>query len=42
MLVYLAEMLVFFLVGLASNFYWGAMAALGSYVVWFVWRVKKP
>ena len=42
LLVYLASFVVFFLVGLASDFYWGAMAAIASFVVWFVWQVKKP
>ena len=42
LLIYAAGTVVFFLVGIASNFYWGAMAALASYIVWFVWQVKKP
>jgi hypothetical protein len=42
LLIYVAGTVVLFLVGFASNFYWGAMAATSSYIVWFVWRVKKP
>jgi hypothetical protein len=42
LLLYLANFAVFFLVGLASNFYWGAIAAIASYFVWTVWKVKKP
>jgi hypothetical protein len=42
LLVYVAEFVVFFLVGLASDFYWGAMAAIASGIAWTVWKVKKP
>jgi len=41
-LVALGAFAVFFLVGLASNFYWGTIAGIASFIVWFVWRVKRP